>query len=293
MTPPDGSAGDRAFDAMSAREAQDALAKELDAVREDEETPADGDEENVAGASIIEDEADPALTAARAAEALRVAEALIFASAEPVSRDDIARRLPRGADVGDILEALAAHYENRGVVLSAAGGRYSFVTNPDLAAWLVEERRESRRVSRAALETLAIIAYHQPCTRADIEEVRGVAVAKGSLDQLMEIGWVRQRGRRRDAPGRPALYATTQAFLEHFNLETVRDLPGMADLKAAGLLDARLPPDFAIPQPSEAAADDAEEVDDDSVDAPDDGASPEFFQDFEADDGEAVNEETT
>ncbi len=222
---------------------------------------------------------DPVAAAAEAAEQLRALEALLFAADEPMSLDEIARRLPASADVAALVETLTQHYENRGVNLSAAGGRHRFITNPAYGHVLREEKTENRRLSRAALETLAIIAYHQPCTRADIEDVRGVAVSKGSLDQLLEIGWVRPKGRRRDAPGRPVLYATTPAFLEHFNLESVRDLPGMADLKAAGLLDARLPPGFAVPSPADAAAEvDGDEAADNGEDA------PQFVEDFQPED---------
>ena len=232
----------------------------------------------------VSEVADAVWTAAQMAEHLRMLEALLFASPEPLDKAGLARRLPEGADIPALLEAVEQLYENRGVVLSKAGGRYRFVTSPDVAHVLEIEKTETRKLSRAALETLAIIAYHQPCTRADIEDVRGVAVSKGSLDQLMEIGWVRLRGRRRDAPGRPVLYGTTAAFLEHFNLETVGDLPGMADLRAAGLLDARLPPGFSVPTPS-----DGGDGDDDAVDEENEA---EFVQDFhESDENSGQNAE--
>jgi segregation and condensation protein B len=224
---------------------------------------------------------DPVWTAQQMADHLRMLEALLFAAADPLDKATIARRLPEGADIPALIEALAQHYENRGVMLSKAGGKYRFVTNPEVAHVLREDKIEQRKLSRAALETLAIIAYHQPCTRADIEDVRGVAVSKGSLDQLMEIGWVRPRGRRRDVPGRPVLYATTATFLEHFNLESVGDLPGMADLKAAGLLDARLPPGFSVPNPSDAP--EGEDFDDGEDDA-------EFVQDFHEESADAETE---
>ena len=147
----------------------------------------------------------------------------------------------------------------------------------DVAHILDKERITPRRLSRAAMETLAIIAYHQPCTRADIEDVRGVQVAKGSLDQLLEIGWVKLRGKRRDVPGRPILYGTTDNFLQQFGLESVGDLPGLADLKAAGLLDARLPPGFSVPSPTDG---------DDEEDEADIGEEAEFAQDFLADEDE-------
>lgn len=243
MAPNDDSLEDgRAFEALSAREAQEALAQELAEMTETQDLAGDG------GAS------EP--NAREMAEHLRMAEALLFAAAEPLDEEAIAARLPANADVKSLIETLRAQYENRGVNLSIAAGRYRFVTAPDVAHVLEKEKIEPRKLTRAALETLAIIAYHQPCTRADIEDVRGVAVSPGSLDQLMEIGWVRLRGRRKSAPGRPILYGTTDAFLQHFNLESAGDLPGMADLKAAGLLDARLPPGFTVPNPADDLADD-------------------------------------
>ncbi|MDZ7627131.1 MAG: SMC-Scp complex subunit ScpB [Parvularculaceae bacterium] len=240
----DGFGGEgRAFETLSAREAQEALAEELEDMTD--ESGGAPDEEGVSSAP----------TAKEMAEHLRMIEALLFAAAEPLDEEAIAARLPANAEVPTLLEALAQTYENRGVVLSTAAGRYRFITAPDVAHILQKEKIEPRKLSRAALETLAIIAYHQPCTRADIEDVRGVAVSPGSLDQLMEIGWVRLRGRRKSAPGRPILYGTTDAFLQHFNLESAGDLPGMADLKAAGLLDARLPPGFVVPSPVDDLAD--------------------------------------
>lgn len=235
----------RNFDAMDVRETQEALAEEIEAM-------IDEDAEAQDAVDALEQEASDAVwSAAQMADHLRMAEALLFAAVEPLDEEAIAARLPAGADIKTLIETLVLQYENRGVVLSKAAGKYRFVTAPDVAHVLEKEKIEPRKLTRAALETLAIIAYHQPCTRADIEDVRGVAVSPGSLDQLMEIGWVRLRGRRRSAPGRPILYGTTQAFLEHFNLESVTDLPGMADLKAAGLLDARLPPGFTVPAPSD------------------------------------------
>lgn len=255
----------RPFENMDVRETQKALAEEMEAMI-DETGPAS---EGAAEPS------DAVWTAAQMAEHLRMAEALLFAAVEPLDEEAIAARLPAGADVPTLIETLARQYENRGVVLSKAAGKYRFVTASDVAHILEKEKVEPRRLTRAALETLAIIAYHQPCTRADIEDVRGVAVSPGSLDQLMEIGWVRMRGRRRSAPGRPILYGTTQAFLEHFNLESVSDLPGMADLKAAGLLDARLPPGFSVPAPADdQESDDIEDFDSES----------EFVTDFQPED---------
>ena len=184
------------------------------------------------------------------AEAMRIAEALLFAAAEPLSEADIERRMPRGIDAGAVLDALKAEYAPRGVNLVRAGDKWMFRTASDLAWLLATGEVEEKRLSRAALETLAIVAYHQPVTRAEIEDIRGVAISKGTLDLLLETGWVRLRGRRR-APGRPITYGTTEAFLVHFGLEAITDLPGLEELKGAGLFDGRLPQDFGIPQPSD------------------------------------------
>jgi segregation and condensation protein B len=169
---------------------------------------------------------------------LRMAEALLFAAVEPLDEASLAKRLPEGVDIDATLDALAADYRQRGVHLAKVAGRWSFFTAPDLAFLLEEHRQTPRRLSRAALETLAIIAYHQPVTRAEIEEIRGVGLSKGTLDLLLETGWVRMRGRRR-MPGRPLTYGTTDDFLIHFGLPSLEDLPGLADLKAAGLLEVR------------------------------------------------------
>ena len=183
------------------------------------------------------------------AQHIRMAEALLFAATEPLDIDSIAGRLPEGADVGAAIEDLQALYEPRGVHLVRVADKWMFRTAEDLTFLMEREAVAQRKLSRAAMETLAIIAYHQPVTRADIEEVRGVTVSKGTIDVLMETGWVRIRGRRR-SPGRPVTYGTTDDFLTHFDLENISDLPGMDELKAAGLLDSRLPPGFDIPTPS-------------------------------------------
>src|SRR5271165_5727535 len=169
------------------------------------------------------------------AEDVRVAEAMVFASAEPLEEQTIASRLSVGADVAVVMEELRRIYAGRGVNLVRVAGRWTFRTAEDLSWLLASHGEEKRKLSRAATETLAIIAYHQPVTRADIEEIRGVAVSKGALDVLLELGWVRMRGRRR-SPGRPVTYGTADAFLEHFGLASLADLPGAADMKAAGLL---------------------------------------------------------
>lgn len=170
-------------------------------------------------------------------EHLRMVEALLFATTEPLSVAEITSALPEGADVEGYLAALKAHYEGRGVQLSEAGGRWFFRTAADLSFLLRKEVESQRKLSRAGVETLAIIAYHQPVTRAEIEEIRGVQVSKGTLDVLMEAGWVRPKGRRQ-SPGKPVTYGTSDDFLVHFSLENLDDLPGFDELKAAGLLDS-------------------------------------------------------
>jgi segregation and condensation protein B len=179
---------------------------------------------------------------------LRIVEAVLFATAEPVDAGHISGFLPEGTDVAGLLADLQANYANRGVNLVEVAGKWLFRTADDLGYILRRETVEQRKLSKAAMETLAIIAYHQPVTRAEIEDIRGVAISKGTLDQLLEIGWVRMRGRRK-TPGRPVTYGTTDAFLSHFGLNEVADLPGLQELKGAGLLDANLPPGFDIPIP--------------------------------------------
>lgn len=167
---------------------------------------------------------------------LRLLEAVLFASAEALTTEAIARRLPEGADVTGLLSALQAAYATRGVNLTQAGGTWAFATAPDLAPWLRRDVRIEKKLSRAAVETLAIIAYHQPVTRAEIEDIRGVQLSSGTLDVLFEQGWIRPKGRRQ-TPGRPVLWATTDDFLRHFGLTCLDDLPQLEELKAAGLLD--------------------------------------------------------
>ncbi len=184
------------------------------------------------------------------AEAMRIAEALLFAAPGPLAEPEIEKRLPRGVTAREVLEVLRTSYSSRGVNLVRVGGKWMFRTATDLAWLLAGGEREQRRLSRAALETLAIVAYHQPVTRAEIEDIRGVAISKGTLDVLIETGWVRLRGRRR-APGRPITYGTTTDFLIQFGLEAITDLPGLEELKGAGLFDGRIPPSFAVPRPSD------------------------------------------
>ena len=200
----------------------------------------------------------------------RMVEALLFAAAEPLGEDDLRRRLPADVDLPGALEALRTRYAGRGVELVNVAGRWRLQTAADLEHLMTEERTEARRLSKAALETLAIIAYHQPVTRADIEMVRGVQASKGTLDVLLELGMVRMRGRRR-APGRPITYGTTDRFLEHYGLASLADLPGAAEMKAMGLLDMDIPPDFNPPDPSRAAEDE---------DPLEPGDTPEFHQDY-------------
>ena len=167
---------------------------------------------------------------------LRLLEALLFAAPEPLAADDLAQRLGDSADVAALLQELAELYAERGVNLVRLAGGWTFRTAPDLASQLQSERVVSRKLSRAAVETLAVIAYHQPATRAEIEAIRGVALARGTLDRLMEAGWVRPLGRR-DSPGRPLNWVTTPGFLAHFGLDRLDELPGIDELRAAGLLD--------------------------------------------------------
>ena len=169
---------------------------------------------------------------------IRLVEALLFASSEPLSEPLIAARLPQGCDVRHILQTLVRDYQGRGVELKCAGKTWAFRTAPDLGAALQIEVCQPKKLTRAGLETLAIIAYHQPVTRTEIEEIRAVALSKGTLDLLLEAGWIKPRGRKR-VPGRPVLWVTTDRFLDHFGLEHKDDLPGIAELKAAGLLDNR------------------------------------------------------
>lgn len=186
------------------------------------------------------------------AEQERMIEAILFAAAEPVSVADLAARLPAGADVAEALQHLRARYAGRGVHLVRIGEGWAMRTAPDLGWLMQREQTETRRLSRAAIETLAIVAYHQPVTRAEIEEIRGVAVSRGTIDQLLELEWIRL-GRRRMTPGRPVTFVVTDTFLDHFGLESARDLPGLGELRAAGLLDSR-PMPGAPPPAGEADA---------------------------------------
>jgi segregation and condensation protein B len=193
-------------------------------------------------------------------EHLRMVEALLFAAAEPLDTKALSTSLPEGADVAAVLKSLEALYEKRGVNLCCVAGKYQFRTASDLAFLLRKEQPEQKRLSKAAIETLAIISYHQPVTRAEIEDIRGVAMSKGTIDILMEIGWIKIRGRKR-TPGRPVTYGTTDTFLVQFGLESIGHLPGLDELKAAGFLEAIPPSGFDVPNPSDELAPDEDPYD--------------------------------
>jgi segregation and condensation protein B len=216
---------------------------------------------------------DPAVSSAFTVdptETERRIEALLFAAAEPLTLQDLARRLPEGADISVAIAALQVRYAGRGVELVCVADRWRFQTAADLAFLMTEEREEQRRLSRAAQETLAIIAYHQPVTRAEIESIRGVQANRGTLDALLELGLIRMRGRRR-TPGRPVTFGTTEDFLIHYGLANLADLPGAQEMKGLGLLSLDLPPGFAVPDPLAGA---------EAEDPLDPGDQPEFHQDF-------------
>ena len=185
----------------------------------------------------------------------RMVEAILFACAEPVSVKELAGRMPHGCDPAEALVHLRKRYEGRGVTIMKIGDAWAIRTASDLGFLMQKETVETRKLSRAAIETLAIIAYHQPVTRAEIEEIRGVSVSRGTVDQLLEMDWIKF-GRRKMTPGRPVTFVVTQGFLDHFGLESARDLPGLKELRAAGLLESR-------PMPSAVLPDDTEDEEDD------------------------------
>jgi segregation and condensation protein B len=187
---------------------------------------------------MVEDSEESLFDAPPMGEQERMVEAILFASAEPVTLAELQARMPHGADPAEALVHLRKRYEGRGVNLVKVGDAYAMRTAADLGFLMRRETVEVRKLSRAAIETLAIVAYHQPVTRAEIEEIRGVAVSRGTIDQLMELEWIRL-GRRRMTPGRPVTFVVTEGFLDHFGLESARDLPGLKELRAAGLLDSR------------------------------------------------------
>jgi segregation and condensation protein B len=209
-------------------------------------------------------------------ETERQVEALLFAAAGPLSVTDLTRRLREGADIAGALTALRERYAGRGVELACVADAWRFQTAQDLAFLMSEEREEPRRLSKAAQETLAIIAYHQPVTRAEIESVRGVQASRGTLDVLLELGLVRMRGRRR-TPGRPVTFGTTDGFLEHYGLANLADLPGAGEMKALGLLSLDLPAGFDVPDPSANLAPDEDPLEP--------GEAVEFHQDYLGEEG--------
>ena len=195
-----------------------------------------------------------ALQATGRGQRLRIVEALLFAASEPLDEAKIASHIKDGGDdIASLIAELQETYAGRGINLIKVAGKWCFRTADDLGYLLERHALDERRLSRAALETLSIIAYHQPVTRAEIEQIRGVTTSKGTLDVLMETGWIRPRGRRR-APGKPVTYGTTEHFLVHFGLDGIKDLPGLAELKGAGLLDSNLPPGFSVPDPTDVAS---------------------------------------
>ena len=193
---------------------------------------------------------EPRTTKQARPEEVRILEALLFASKEPLDEKTLAARLPEGFELRATLQQLQNEYASRGVNLVRIGGKWTFRTATDLSWLLTKESVQPRKLSRAAIETLAVIAYHQPVTRSEIEDIRGVTISRGTIDVLLETGWIRPRGRRK-APGRPITYGTTEAFISHFGLEQLGDLPGLDELKGSGLLDGRLPPEFSVPMPSD------------------------------------------
>lgn len=211
--------------------------------------------------SEVETASAPLFAAPPMVEQERMVEAMLFASSDPLSVANMAARMPHGCDAAEAVQHLRRRYTGRGVQIVRVGEAWAVRTASDLSFLMQSEVVETRKLSRAAIETLAIIAYHQPVTRAEIEEIRGVSVSRGTLDQLIELGWIRF-GRRRMTPGRPVTFVATPEFLDHFGLETARDLPGLAELRAAGLLDNRPPPG------SGKASDDDDDDEGDSDDQP-------------------------
>ena len=209
---------------------------------------------------VPDPEFESAFTIPSLPEQERMLEAVLFASAKPISTRELSERLPQGCDVGEALAGVTRRYQGRGVELRKVGDAWAFRTASDLSFLMSKEVVETRKLSRAAIETLSIVAYHQPCTRAEIEEIRGVSVSGGTLDLLIELGWVKL-GRRRNSPGKPMTFVVTQGFLDHFGLESEGDLPGVAELRTAGLLDNRPAPD-AQPAISALNAEDAVDADD-------------------------------
>lgn len=267
---------------------EDAVAEEQQDAEASEESKEETSEEDSAPEESSEEESTEGAEEVRdATDDLRVLEALLFASAQPLTTNAIRERMGEDVDVGGLLMQLKENYEGRGVQLVELDGNWAFRTSGDLGDALQMTKEVQRKLSRAAMETLAIVAYHQPVTRAEIENIRGVATNKGTLDVLMEVGWVKP-GRRRETPGRPLTWITTTAFLDHFGLESMSDLPGLDDLKASGLLDRR-PAIDTIPTGELFADDDLEESEDDDIDDDDafdeEAAASENQEQDENDDG--------
>jgi segregation and condensation protein B len=242
-------------EAVEPIEAVEMEAADDDAAEESaDESHEDSAEETVAVGAIEDtvDDADESGEPVARADELRLLEALLFAAGEPLDEATLSRQLPDGVEIKDALARLKAEYSTRGVNLVKIGRKWTFRTADDLSWLLTKNVTETRKLSRAAIETLAIVAYHQPVTRAEIEDIRGVATAAGTLDVLLKTGWIRPRGRRK-APGRPITYGTNEEFLSHFGLEEVADLPGLDELKGAGLLEGNMPTGFAVPMPSDDA----------------------------------------
>lgn len=247
---------------------------------------------------IVEEEAeteDEVLALEDRAQQKRVIEALLFASPEPVTLRTIRGRLPEEADVGGILLELKEEFSERGVNLMQFEDAWAFRTAPDLGAALALTKKEEKKLSRAALETMSIIAYHQPVTRAEIENIRGVATSKGTLDVLMEAGWIKP-GRRRETPGRPLTWLTTATFLDEFGIENLNDLPGLAELKAAGLLDTRpaidtIPGADLFSANQNEPSDEDESDDDESEDEDDDFVRLESAEEEDSDDSDEDSED--
>ena len=223
-------------------------------------------------AELGEEEERPLFSAPPMGEQERMVEAMLFASHEPMTIAEMAGRMPHGCDPAEAVQYLRKRYEGRGVALQKVGDAWAFRTAGDLGFLMARERVETKKLSKAAIETLAIVSYHQPVTRAEIEEIRGVSVSRGTVDLLIELGWIRF-GRRKMTPGRPVTFVTTPEFLDHFGLETTRDLPGLKELRATGLLDNRPPPSMS---PS-AASDDPDYAEDDDV-LDDDDDQDELFK---------------
>lgn len=239
-----------AMDAGAARETESEASPEAEAEVASVADVGAQSELGEAAPSLVSPEADDSEQRSTRPEELRLLEALLFASTEPLEQSALAKKMPEGVNIKVALAQLQDDYALRGVNLVRVANKWTFRTAYDLAWLMTRESKETRKLSRAAIEMLAIVAYHQPVTRAEIEDIRGVVTSKGTLDVLLETGWIRPRGRRK-TPGRPLTFGTTDTFLSQFNLESLGDLPGLEELKGTGLLDSRLPTGFSVPNPSD------------------------------------------